>query len=87
MAFRAADVGFVSDFFSFFFIFMNRIIKNSKTEIHLNDNVTGNYFNLISDLFFFFLILSGCLFSSPAFLRPLMASSHTMTNFLNHIHQ
>lgn len=33
---------------------MNRIIKNSKTEIHLNDNVTGNYFNLISDLFFFF---------------------------------
>lgn len=53
MAFRAADVGFVSDFFSFFFIFMNRIIKNSKTEIHLNDNVTGNYFNLISDLFFF----------------------------------
>lgn len=54
MAFRAADVGFVSDFFSFFFIFMNRIIKNSKTEIHLNDNVTGNYFNLISDLFFFF---------------------------------
>lgn len=32
---------------------MNRIIKNSKTEIYLNDNVTGNYFNLISDLFFF----------------------------------
>ena len=42
MAFKAADVGFVSDFF--FFIFMNRMIKNSKTAIHLNENVTGNYF-------------------------------------------
>ena len=49
MAFRAADVGFVSDFF---FIFTNRMIKNSKTEIHLNENVTGNYFNLIPDVFF-----------------------------------